>query len=135
MSDKDQGLQLRERRTEPVPKEVLKGGPTAEPGLGLGQGASSALSAVLEQPPGPHPARWHHQPSVPHEDRAGPAGHPQLLLYSGTQELQTLAARSLRVAMLDQQIHLQKVLAAQRVPGQATANALDCGCPPSVGLQ
>ncbi|XP_058536343.1 LOW QUALITY PROTEIN: tubulin epsilon and delta complex protein 2 [Ochotona princeps] len=73
-------------------------------------------AAVLEQPPGPHPARWHHQSSVPHEDRAGPAGRPQLLLYSGTQELQTLAACNLRVAMLDQQIHLQKVLMAELLP-------------------
>lgn len=35
---------------------------------------------------------------------------PQLLLYSSTQELQTLAALRLRVAMLDQQVHLEKVL-------------------------
>lgn len=35
---------------------------------------------------------------------------PQLLLYSSTEELQTLAALRLRVAMLDQQVHLEKVL-------------------------
>lgn len=37
---------------------------------------------------------------------------PELLLYSSTKELQTLATLKLRVAMLDQQIHLEKVLSA-----------------------
>lgn len=37
---------------------------------------------------------------------------PELLLYSSTKELQTLATLKLRVAMLDQQIHLGKVLSA-----------------------
>lgn len=41
---------------------------------------------------------------------------PQLLLYSSTQELQTLAALRLRVAMLDQQVHLEKVLMAELLP-------------------
>ena len=41
---------------------------------------------------------------------ADPTWSPQLLLYSSTEELQTLAALGLRVAMLDQQIHLEKVL-------------------------
>lgn len=47
---------------------------------------------------------------------------PELLLYSSTKELQTLATLKLRVAMLDQQIHLEKVLQGRRwwyawVPG------------------
>lgn len=37
---------------------------------------------------------------------------PELLLYSSTKELQTLATLKLRMAMLDQQIHLEKVLPA-----------------------
>ncbi|XP_014649031.1 PREDICTED: uncharacterized protein C16orf59 homolog isoform X1 [Ceratotherium simum simum] len=41
---------------------------------------------------------------------------PQLLLYSSTQELQTLASLRLWVAMLDQQIHLEKVLMAELLP-------------------
>ncbi|XP_052615084.1 tubulin epsilon and delta complex protein 2 isoform X2 [Peromyscus californicus insignis] len=41
---------------------------------------------------------------------------PELLLYSDTQELQTLATLKLRVAMLDQQIHLEKVLMAELLP-------------------
>lgn len=40
---------------------------------------------------------------------------PELLLYSSTEELQTLATLKLRVAMLDQQIHLEKVLPEQEV--------------------
>ncbi|XP_006893950.1 PREDICTED: uncharacterized protein C16orf59 homolog [Elephantulus edwardii] len=39
-----------------------------------------------------------------------------LLLYSSPGELQTLAALRLRVAMLDQQLHLQKVLMAELLP-------------------
>ncbi|XP_076696367.1 tubulin epsilon and delta complex protein 2 isoform X2 [Callospermophilus lateralis] len=45
-----------------------------------------------------------------------PAWSPQLLLYSSTQELQTLATLKLRVAMLEQQIHLEKVLMAELLP-------------------
>ncbi|XP_031210695.1 tubulin epsilon and delta complex protein 2 isoform X2 [Mastomys coucha] len=41
---------------------------------------------------------------------------PELLLYSSTKELQTLATLKLRVAMLDQQIHLEKVLMAELLP-------------------
>lgn len=47
---------------------------------------------------------------MPHGGGTDPAWSPQLLLYSSTEELQTLAALRLRVAMLDQQIHLEKVL-------------------------
>ncbi|XP_058142591.1 tubulin epsilon and delta complex protein 2 isoform X2 [Dasypus novemcinctus] len=45
-----------------------------------------------------------------------PSWGPRLLLYSSTQELQTLAALRLRVAMLSQQVHLEKVLMAELLP-------------------
>ncbi|XP_006874026.1 PREDICTED: uncharacterized protein C16orf59 homolog [Chrysochloris asiatica] len=41
---------------------------------------------------------------------------PQPLLYSSTQELQALTALRLRIAMLRQQLHLQKVLIAELLP-------------------
>ena len=41
---------------------------------------------------------------------------PQLLLSSSTEHLQTLAALWLRVATLDQQVHLEKVLMAELLP-------------------
>ncbi|XP_012410043.2 tubulin epsilon and delta complex protein 2 [Trichechus manatus latirostris] len=44
------------------------------------------------------------------------AWSPQPLLYSSTRELQTLAALRLRVAMLDQQLHLEKVLMVELLP-------------------
>ncbi|XP_049760335.1 tubulin epsilon and delta complex protein 2 isoform X4 [Elephas maximus indicus] len=47
---------------------------------------------------------------------ADAAWSPQPLLYSSTQELQTLAALRLRVAMLDQQLHLEKVLMDELLP-------------------
>lgn len=47
---------------------------------------------------------------------AQPPWDPQLLVYSSPRELQTLAALRLRVAMLDQQLHLQEVLMAQLLP-------------------
>ncbi|KAG8506385.1 LOW QUALITY PROTEIN: Tubulin epsilon and delta complex protein 2 [Galemys pyrenaicus] len=43
-------------------------------------------------------------------------GRPPLLRYSSTKELQALAALRLRVAVLDQQIHLEKVLMAELLP-------------------
>ncbi|XP_006873806.1 PREDICTED: uncharacterized protein C16orf59 homolog [Chrysochloris asiatica] len=46
----------------------------------------------------------------------GAARSPQPLLYSSTQELQALTALRLRIAMLDQQRHLQKVLIAELLP-------------------
>uniref|UniRef100_A0A9L0K286 Tubulin epsilon and delta complex 2 n=1 Tax=Equus asinus TaxID=9793 RepID=A0A9L0K286_EQUAS len=49
---------------------------------------------------------------------------PQLLLYSSTQELQTLASLRLRVAMLDEQIHLEKVLMAELLPLVSTQEPL-----------
>ncbi|XP_055460354.1 tubulin epsilon and delta complex protein 2 isoform X1 [Psammomys obesus] len=41
---------------------------------------------------------------------------PELLIYSSTKELQTLATLKLQVAMLDQQIHLEKVLMTELLP-------------------
>uniref|UniRef100_A0A8C0LP96 Tubulin epsilon and delta complex 2 n=1 Tax=Canis lupus dingo TaxID=286419 RepID=A0A8C0LP96_CANLU len=60
-------------------------------------------------------ARPHPRPRCPRasgscEGRTDPTWSSQLLLYSSTAELQTLAALRLRVAMLEQQIHLEKVL-------------------------
>ncbi|XP_008056503.1 uncharacterized protein C16orf59 homolog [Carlito syrichta] len=57
---------------------------------------------------------------VPCGSGAGPSWSPLLLAYSSTQELQTLAALRLRVAMLDQQIHLEKVLMAELLPLMST---------------
>ncbi|XP_044928059.1 tubulin epsilon and delta complex protein 2 isoform X1 [Mustela putorius furo] len=50
------------------------------------------------------------------EGRTDPTWSPQLLFYSSPEELQSLAVLGLRVAMLDQQIHLQKVLMADLLP-------------------
>ncbi|XP_052491658.1 tubulin epsilon and delta complex protein 2 [Budorcas taxicolor] len=72
-------------------------------------------SAVVEQPQG----LWPEGPpraALPCGGGADPVWSPQLLLYSSTQELQTLAALRLRVAMLDQQVHLEKVLMAELLP-------------------
>ncbi|XP_047636801.1 tubulin epsilon and delta complex protein 2 isoform X2 [Phacochoerus africanus] len=55
---------------------------------------------------------------------ADPVWSPQLLLYSSPQELQTLAALRLRVAMLDQQIHLEKVLLAELLPAVSKPEVL-----------
>ncbi|ELR62951.1 hypothetical protein M91_18808, partial [Bos mutus] len=72
-------------------------------------------SAVVEQPQGPWP-EGPPRAALPCGGGADPAWSPQLLLYSSTQELQTLAALRLRVAMLDQQVHLEKVLMAELLP-------------------
>ncbi|XP_041606441.1 tubulin epsilon and delta complex protein 2 isoform X3 [Vulpes lagopus] len=57
------------------------------------------------------------------EGRTDPTWSSQLLLYSSTMELQTLAALRLRVAMLEQQIHLEKVLMAELLPLVSTPEA------------
>nr|XP_055197374.1 tubulin epsilon and delta complex protein 2 isoform X2 [Nyctereutes procyonoides] len=57
------------------------------------------------------------------EGRPDPTWSSQLLLYSSTAELQTLAALRLRVAMLEQQIHLEKVLMAELLPLVSTPEA------------
>uniref|UniRef100_A0A8C9CFZ7 Tubulin epsilon and delta complex 2 n=1 Tax=Phocoena sinus TaxID=42100 RepID=A0A8C9CFZ7_PHOSS len=68
------------------------------------------LCTVVEQQLGPWPEGRFPRASLPCGGGADPIWSPQLLLYSSTQELQTLAALRLRVAMLHQQIHLEKVL-------------------------
>ena len=47
---------------------------------------------------------------------ADPGWSPQLLLSSSTEQLQTLAALRLRVATLDQQVHLEQVPRAELLP-------------------
>ncbi|XP_047390296.1 tubulin epsilon and delta complex protein 2 [Sciurus carolinensis] len=73
-------------------------------------------AAVREQLPGPCLVERPPQASSPCGGGVDPSWSPQLLLYSSTQELQTLATLKLRVAMLDQQIHLEKVLMAELLP-------------------
>uniref|UniRef100_G1MHT5 Tubulin epsilon and delta complex 2 n=1 Tax=Ailuropoda melanoleuca TaxID=9646 RepID=G1MHT5_AILME len=73
-------------------------------------------AAVAGQQLGPWPEGRCPSASMPHGGSTDPAWSPQLLLYSSTKELQTLAALRLRVAMLDQQIHLEKVLMAELLP-------------------
>ncbi|XP_017896479.1 PREDICTED: uncharacterized protein C16orf59 homolog isoform X3 [Capra hircus] len=73
------------------------------------------MLAVVEQPQGLW-AEGAPRAALPCGGGADPVWSPQLLLYSSTQELQTLAALRLRVAMLDQQVHLEKVLMAELLP-------------------
>uniref|UniRef100_A0A452RCM0 Tubulin epsilon and delta complex 2 n=1 Tax=Ursus americanus TaxID=9643 RepID=A0A452RCM0_URSAM len=73
-------------------------------------------AAVAGQQLGPWPEGRRPRASMPRGGGTDPAWSPQLLLYSSTEELQTLAALRLRVAMLDQQIHLEKVLMAELLP-------------------
>nr|KAF6367191.1 tubulin epsilon and delta complex 2 [Pipistrellus kuhlii] len=74
------------------------------------------LQPVVEQQLGPWPEERLPMASLPCGGGAEPTWSPQLLLYSSTRELQTLAALRLRVDMLDQQIHLEKVLMAELLP-------------------
>ncbi|XP_041532238.1 tubulin epsilon and delta complex protein 2 isoform X2 [Microtus oregoni] len=60
-----------------------------------------------------------------------PSWNPELLLYSSTKELQTVATLKLHVAMLDQQIHLEKVLMAELLP---LINTQEPGGPPWLAL-
>ncbi|XP_045397166.1 tubulin epsilon and delta complex protein 2 isoform X1 [Lemur catta] len=71
---------------------------------------------LAEQPLGPCPVGRPSRAPLPCGGGADPFWSPQLLLYSSTQELQTLATLRLRVAMLDQQVHLEKVLMAELLP-------------------
>ncbi|XP_076998230.1 tubulin epsilon and delta complex protein 2 isoform X5 [Tamandua tetradactyla] len=71
------------------------------------------LRAVVEQQLGQWPVRTPPGAPSPCGGEADPPWGPRLLLYSSTQELQTLAALRLRVGMLAQQIHLEKVLCGQ----------------------
>ncbi|XP_037013293.2 tubulin epsilon and delta complex protein 2 isoform X3 [Artibeus jamaicensis] len=81
-------------------------------------------TAVVEQQPGPWPEGRLPRASPSCGGGADSIWSPQLLLYSSTQELQTLAALRLRVGMLDQQIHLQKVLMAELLPLVSTQEPL-----------
>lgn len=74
------------------------------------------LRAVVGQQLGPWPVGRRPGASLPCGGGTDPLWSPQLLLYSSTQELQTLEALRLRLAMLDQQIHLEKVLMAELLP-------------------
>uniref|UniRef100_A0A8C9MAU4 Tubulin epsilon and delta complex 2 n=1 Tax=Panthera tigris altaica TaxID=74533 RepID=A0A8C9MAU4_PANTA len=65
-------------------------------------------AAVVGQQLGPWPVGRRPGASLPCGGGTDPLWSPQLLLYSSTQELQTLEALRLRLAMLDQQIHLEK---------------------------
>ncbi|XP_076998227.1 tubulin epsilon and delta complex protein 2 isoform X2 [Tamandua tetradactyla] len=78
--------------------------------------ATSVLTAVVEQQLGQWPVRTPPGAPSPCGGEADPPWGPRLLLYSSTQELQTLAALRLRVGMLAQQIHLEKVLMAELLP-------------------
>ncbi|XP_004403232.1 PREDICTED: uncharacterized protein C16orf59 homolog [Odobenus rosmarus divergens] len=73
-------------------------------------------AAVAGQQLRPWPEGRCPRASMPCEGRTDSSWSPQLLLYSSTKELQTLAALRLRVAMLEQQIHLEKVLMAELFP-------------------
>uniref|UniRef100_A0A8C5KGC7 Tubulin epsilon and delta complex 2 n=1 Tax=Jaculus jaculus TaxID=51337 RepID=A0A8C5KGC7_JACJA len=73
-------------------------------------------AAVMGGLPEPCAAGKATQASLPCGSKADLSWSPQLLLYSSTQELQTLATLKLRVAMLEQQIHLEKVLMAELLP-------------------
>ncbi|XP_019323776.2 tubulin epsilon and delta complex protein 2 isoform X1 [Panthera pardus] len=73
-------------------------------------------AAVVGRQLGPWPVGRRPGASLPCGGGTDPLWSPQLLLYSSTQELQTLEALRLRLAMLDQQIHLEKVLMAELLP-------------------
>ncbi|XP_013373394.1 PREDICTED: uncharacterized protein C16orf59 homolog isoform X3 [Chinchilla lanigera] len=77
-------------------------------------------TALTEQLPGPCLMGRPLKASLPCGDRVCTSWGPQLLLYSSTQELQTLATLRLRVAMLEQQVHLEKVLMAELLPMVST---------------
>ncbi|XP_016063489.1 PREDICTED: uncharacterized protein C16orf59 homolog isoform X2 [Miniopterus natalensis] len=71
---------------------------------------------VVEQQLGPWPNGRLPRASLLCGREADPIWSSQPLFYSSTRELQTLAALRLRVGMLDQQIHLEKVLMAELLP-------------------
>ncbi|XP_036776464.2 tubulin epsilon and delta complex protein 2 isoform X7 [Manis pentadactyla] len=85
-------------------------------------------AAVMGQQLGPWPEETVSRASLPCGGGADPIWSPQLLLYSSTGELQALAALRLRVAMLDQQIHLEKVLMAELLPLVSTQEPLGPAC-------
>ncbi|XP_012369464.1 uncharacterized protein C16orf59 homolog isoform X1 [Octodon degus] len=77
-------------------------------------------TALTEQLTGPCLMRRPLKTSFPCGGRVCTSWGPQLLLYSSTQELQTLATLRLRVAMLKERIHLEKVLMAELLPMVST---------------
>lgn len=81
------------------------------------------LAEMVGQQLGPWPEERCPRASGSCEGRTDPTWSSQLLLYSSTAELQTLAALRLRVAMLEQQIHLEKVLMAELLPLVSTPEA------------
>ncbi|XP_072610085.1 tubulin epsilon and delta complex protein 2 isoform X2 [Vulpes vulpes] len=90
----------------------------------LRQRMEEELSAeMVGQQLGPWPEGRCPRASGSCEGRTDPTWSSQLLLYSSTVELQTLAALRLRVAMLEQQIHLEKVLMAELLPLVSTPEA------------
>lgn len=77
------------------------------------------FTALTEQLPGSNLMGRPLQASLPSGGHVCTSWGPQLLLYSSTQQLKTLGTLRLRVAMLEQQIHLEKVLTEQKVKGCA----------------
>ncbi|MEJ1287481.1 tubulin epsilon and delta complex 2 [Cricetulus griseus] len=88
-------------------------------------------AAVTEQLPGLHLVEKPTQASSLGGGEMDTSWSPELLLYSSTEELQTLATLKLRVAMLDQQIHLEKVLMAELFP---LINTQEAGGSPQLAL-
>ncbi|XP_057631240.1 tubulin epsilon and delta complex protein 2 isoform X2 [Chionomys nivalis] len=66
------------------------------------------LQTAVTGPPGPRLVEKPTQGSPLCGEKTDSSWSPELLLYSSTKELQTLATLKLRVAMLAQQIHLEK---------------------------
>ncbi|XP_017656807.1 tubulin epsilon and delta complex protein 2 isoform X2 [Nannospalax galili] len=73
-------------------------------------------AAVTEQLPGPWLVEKPSQALSPYGSKVDFSWSPEPLFYSSTQELQTLATLKLQVSMLNQQIHLEKVLMAELLP-------------------
>ncbi|EDL22302.1 RIKEN cDNA 1600002H07, isoform CRA_a [Mus musculus] len=88
-------------------------------------------AAVTEQLPGECLAETRTQASSVCGGEVDSACSPELLLYASTEELQTLATLKLQVALLHQQIHLEKVLMAELLP---LINTQDPGGPPWLAL-
>lgn len=88
-------------------------------------------AAVTEQLPGVCLAEKPTQASPVCGGEVDSSWSPELLLYASTEELQTLATLKLQVAMLHQQIHLEKVLMAELLP---LINTLEPRGPPWLAL-
>ncbi|XP_051023479.1 tubulin epsilon and delta complex protein 2 [Acomys russatus] len=88
-------------------------------------------AAVTEQLPGPCLVETPTQTSSLCGGEVGSSWSPEFLIYSTTKELQTLATLKLQVAMLNQQIYLEKVLMAELLP---LVNTQEPGGPPWLAL-